>query len=68
MSGDHHRPDAVIAARVRDVEALLEQRGLLDSGELDAALEAFLARAHPGQRRTHRGPRVARRRLPRPAC
>ena len=48
MSGDHHSPNAVIAARVRDVEALLEQRGLLDSGELDAALEAFLARAHPG--------------------
>ena len=45
MSADHHSPNAVIAARVRDVEALLEQRGLLDSGELDAALEAFLARA-----------------------
>jgi nitrile hydratase len=37
----------VIAAQVRHVEALLEQRGLVDAQELDRALEAFLARASP---------------------
>jgi nitrile hydratase len=47
MSGDHDSPSATLAARVRHVEALLEQRGLVDTAELDAALEAFLARAHP---------------------
>jgi nitrile hydratase len=47
VSGDHHGGDAAIAARVRHVEALLEQRGLVDAQELDRALEAFLARASP---------------------
>jgi nitrile hydratase subunit alpha len=47
MSGDHHGPETTLAARVRHVEALLEQRGLIDPGELDQALEAFLARASP---------------------
>jgi nitrile hydratase len=47
VSGDHVGPAATIAARVRYVEALLEQRGLVDSQELDRALEAFLARASP---------------------
>jgi nitrile hydratase subunit alpha len=45
VSGDHDGPAATVAARVRRVEALLEQRGLVDSRELDRALEAFLARA-----------------------
>jgi nitrile hydratase len=47
MSGDHHGGDGAIAARVRHVEALLEDRGLVDARELDRALEAFLARASP---------------------
>jgi nitrile hydratase len=47
VSGDHDGPAATVAARVRRVEALLEQRGLVDSRELDRALEAFLARASP---------------------
>ncbi|HEY2551352.1 MAG TPA: nitrile hydratase subunit alpha [Streptosporangiaceae bacterium] len=47
MSGSHTGPAAVIAAQVRHVEALLEQRGLVDAQELDRALEAFLARASP---------------------
>ena len=47
MSGDHDGPAATVAARVRRLEALLEQRGLVDSRELDRALEAFLARASP---------------------
>jgi nitrile hydratase len=47
MSGDHHGSEATIAARVRQVESLLEERGLVDSKELDRALEAFLARASP---------------------
>ncbi len=46
MSG-HHGSAGAIAARVRHVEALLEQRGLVDAKELDRALEAFLARASP---------------------
>ena len=47
MSGDHEGPAATLAAQVRHLEALLEQRGLVDSRELDRALEAFLARASP---------------------
>ncbi len=47
MSGEHAGPAATVAARVRHLEALLEQRGLVDSRELDRALEAFLARASP---------------------
>jgi len=56
VSGEHHGAGASLAARVRHVEALLEQRGLVDSAELDAALHAFLARAHPAN-----GARVAAR-------
>ncbi len=47
MSGDHHGTDAALAAQVRHVESLLEDRGLLDAAELDRALEAFLTRASP---------------------
>jgi nitrile hydratase subunit alpha len=47
VSGDHGGPAAPLAAQVRHVEQLLEQRGLVDSQELDRALEAFLARASP---------------------
>jgi nitrile hydratase len=47
VSGDHDGPAATVAARVRHLEALLERRGLVDSRELDHALEAFLARASP---------------------
>ena len=47
MSDHHGGPGHGLAARVRHVEALLEQRGLIDSGELDRALEAYLTRASP---------------------
>ena len=47
MSGDHASPAAAVAAQVRRLEELLEQRGLVDAKELDRALEAFLARASP---------------------
>jgi nitrile hydratase subunit alpha len=47
VSGDHGGAQAAVAARVRHVEQLLEQRGLVDAKELDRALEAFLARASP---------------------
>jgi nitrile hydratase len=47
MSADHAGPAATLAARVRRLEELLEQRGLVDAGELDRALGAFLARASP---------------------
>ncbi|ANZ34701.1 nitrile hydratase subunit alpha [Lentzea guizhouensis] len=43
---DHH-DDAPIAAQVRELEALLEEKGLLDAQELDRALEAFTAKASP---------------------
>lgn len=45
MSGNHS--DSSIAARVRRVESLLEDRGLIDPGALDEALAAFMARASP---------------------
>ena len=47
MSGDHAGTDAVLAARVRHVEGLLEARGLVDPVELDRALTAFLAQGSP---------------------
>lgn len=48
MSGDHGDGAATaIAARVRHVEALLEQRGLVDPVELDRALTAFLSKGSP---------------------
>jgi len=47
MSDDHHGSAAAIAAHVRHVEALLEERGLVDPTELDRALVAFLARSSP---------------------
>ena len=47
MSGDHAGASAALAARVRRVEALLEERGLVDPVELDRALTAFLARSSP---------------------
>jgi nitrile hydratase len=45
VSGDH--TSASVAARVRHVEALLEGRGLLDPGEVDGRIEAFLAGGSP---------------------
>jgi len=45
MSGDHS--SAPVAAQVRHVEALLEERGVLDAGEIDRRIEAFLAGGSP---------------------
>lgn len=47
MSGDHGGSSAALAAKVRHVEGLLEQRGLVDATELDRALTAFLAKGSP---------------------
>jgi nitrile hydratase subunit alpha len=47
MSADHAGPSQGPAARLRRLEGLLEQRGLIDAGQLDRALGAFLARASP---------------------
>jgi nitrile hydratase len=47
VSGDHDGPEVTVAARVRRLEALLEERGLVDPEEVDRTLEAFLARASP---------------------
>lgn len=38
---------SVISARVRHVEALLEQRGLLDDGEIDRRIDEFAAGGSP---------------------
>ena len=46
MSGEHHGSSA-ISERVRHVEALLEARGLVDEGEVDRRIDAFLAKASP---------------------
>jgi nitrile hydratase subunit alpha len=46
MSGEHHGSSA-ISERVRHVEALLEARGLVDEGEIDRRIDAFLAKASP---------------------
>jgi nitrile hydratase len=48
LSGDHQGQAAAVSARVRRIESLLEQRGLVDPTELDRALEAFLAGASLG--------------------
>ena len=56
MSDQHGGAAHGLAARVRQVESLLEQRGLIDATELDRALGAFLARASPAN-----GARVAAR-------
>jgi nitrile hydratase len=45
MSGDHS--SSVISAHVRQVEALLEQRGLLDDGEIDRRIDEFAAGGSP---------------------
>jgi nitrile hydratase len=45
MSGEH--ASAAISAEVRHVEALLEARGLLGDGEIDGAIDAFLAGGSP---------------------
>lgn len=47
MSGDHGGASTALSAKVRHVEALLEQRGLVDPIELDRALTAYLAQASP---------------------
>jgi nitrile hydratase subunit alpha len=54
MSGEH--ASAAISAEVRHVEALLEARGLLGDGEIDGAIDAFLAGGSPAN-----GARIAAR-------
>ncbi|MHC3474169.1 nitrile hydratase subunit alpha [Streptomyces sp. 7R007] len=45
MSGDH--ADATIARRVRRLETLLEEKGVVSGGQLDEVIDAFLAKASP---------------------
>jgi nitrile hydratase len=45
MSGDHQ--DASISRRVRRLETLLEEKGVVTSGAVDEVLDAFLAGASP---------------------
>jgi nitrile hydratase len=45
MSGQH--ASSVISAEVRHVEALLEDRGLLEPGEIDTRIDEFLAGGSP---------------------
>ncbi|MES5823595.1 nitrile hydratase subunit alpha [Streptomyces sp. RG80] len=46
MSGDHHT-DATIARRVRRLETLLEERGVITGEKVDEAIDAFLAASSP---------------------
>jgi nitrile hydratase len=46
MSGDHHA-DATIARRVRRLETLLEERGVITGEKVDEAIDAFLAASSP---------------------
>ncbi|WP_030321071.1 nitrile hydratase subunit alpha [Streptomyces sp. NRRL B-3229] len=45
-SGEHHT-DATIARRVRRLETLLEEKGLITGERLDEAIDAFLAESSP---------------------
>lgn len=45
MSGTHD--DALLSRQVRDLEALLEERGIVAGAVLDEALDAFLAGSSP---------------------
>jgi nitrile hydratase subunit alpha len=47
MTADHAGPAAAVAARVRRLEGLLEERGLLDVKDLERALDSFVTRATP---------------------
>lgn len=47
MSGHHGDTSSHLAARVRQIELLLEQHGLVGVGELDGALAVFLTRSSP---------------------
>ncbi len=49
MSGEHS--DALISRQVRDLETLLEERGVLGGHALDEALDAYLRRATPANGR-----------------
>lgn len=46
MSGDHH-VDATISRRVRRLETLLEERGVITGERVDEAIDAFLAQSSP---------------------
>ncbi|MDH6518747.1 nitrile hydratase [Streptomyces sp. SAI-135] len=46
MSADHHT-DATVARRVRRLETLLEEKGLITGERLDEAIDAFLAESSP---------------------
>jgi nitrile hydratase len=46
MSGDHHT-DATIARRVRRLETLLEEKGVITGEKVDEAIDAFLAASSP---------------------
>ncbi|MBE8469468.1 nitrile hydratase subunit alpha [Streptomyces justiciae] len=45
MTGEH--PDATIAQRVRRLETLLEEKGLITGERVDEAIDAFLASSSP---------------------
>lgn len=51
-----HHDDGPLARRTRQLESLLESRGLIDTAQLDAGLAAFVAQSSPAQ-----GARIAAR-------
>lgn len=46
MTAEHHT-DSRISRQVRDLETLLEDRGIIEPGELDRSIEEFLAGGSP---------------------
>ena len=47
MSGEGRHADASLSQRVRAVETLLEERGVVDGPALDKAIDVYLARSKP---------------------
>src|SRR6266545_7657243 len=47
MSGDDHHDDALISRRVRRLETLLEEKGVLSGAQLDEVIDAFMTGASP---------------------
>lgn len=47
MASHHHRPEAEIALRVKAIEALLIEKGIVDSAALDTIIETYETKVGP---------------------
>ena len=54
---DHHHDNELdpMAARVRALETILTQKGLIDPAAIDAIVETYETQGRPAQRRQGRG-------------